>query len=123
MRRVPTRSGSSRRPRWAEWNGRYRDDIRRFWRGDPGCTGALATRLTGSSDLYLRDGRKPFHSINFMTSHDGFTLNDLVSYAQRHNEENGEGGPGRVRARTGATTTAWKGRARIPPSRPSASGR
>ena len=78
--------------RWAEWNDRFRDDLRRFWRGDPGGTGALATRLTGSSDLYLRDGRKPFHSINFMTSHDGFTLNDLVSYAQRHNEENGEGG-------------------------------
>ena len=76
--------------RWAEWNDRFRDDTRRFWRGDPGCTGALATRLTGSSDLYLRDGRKPFHSINFITSHDGFTLNDLVSYAQRHNEENGE---------------------------------
>jgi glycogen operon protein len=78
--------------RWAEWNDRFRDDVRRFWRGDPGCTGALATRLTGSSDLYRRDGRKPFHSINYATSHDGFTLNDLVSYARRHNEENGEGG-------------------------------
>ena len=78
--------------RWAEWNDRFRDDVRRFWRGDPGCTGALATRLTGSSDLYLRDGRKPFHTINFVTSHDGFTLNDLVSYAAKHNEENGEGG-------------------------------
>ncbi|MCX7032094.1 MAG: glycogen debranching protein GlgX [Spirochaetes bacterium] len=78
--------------RWAEWNDRFRDDTRRFWRGDPGCTGAVATRLTGSADLYLRDGRKPFHSINFVTSHDGFTLNDLVSYTRRHNEENGEGG-------------------------------
>jgi isoamylase len=78
--------------RWAEWNDRFRDDARRFWRGDPGCTGALATRLTGSSDLYRRDGRKPFHSINHAASHDGFTLNDLVSYARRHNEENGEGG-------------------------------
>ena len=78
--------------RWAEWNDRFRDDLRRFWRGDPGGTGAVATRLTGSSDLYLRDGRKPFHSINFITSHDGFTLNDLVSYEHRHNEENGEGG-------------------------------
>ena len=78
--------------RWAEWNDRFRDDVRRFWRGDPACTGAVATRLTGSSDLYLRDGRKPFHSINFVTSHDGFTLNDLVSYAERHNEENGEDG-------------------------------
>jgi isoamylase len=76
--------------RWAEWNDRFRDDMRRFWRGDPAATGAVATRLTGSSDLYLRDGRKPFHSINFVTSHDGFTLNDLVSYAERHNEANGE---------------------------------
>ncbi len=76
--------------RWAEWNDRYRDDIRRFWRGDENCISSAATRLTGSSDLYLRDGRKPFHSINFLTSHDGFTLNDLVSYNVKHNEENGE---------------------------------
>lgn len=78
--------------RWAEWNDRYRDDVRKFWRGDSGERRHLATRLTGSSDLYLRDGRKPFHSINFITSHDGFTLNDLVSYEQKHNEENGEEG-------------------------------
>jgi isoamylase len=77
--------------RWAEWNDRYRDDVRSFWRGDPGTVPRLATRLTGSSDLYLRDGRKPFHSINFVTSHDGFTLNDLVSYERKHNEANGEG--------------------------------
>ncbi|UCF96954.1 MAG: glycogen debranching protein GlgX [Spirochaetaceae bacterium] len=77
--------------RWAEWNDRFRDHVRRFWRGDPGFTSDLATRLTGSADLYLRDGRKPFHSINFVTSHDGFTLNDLVSYSQKHNEANGEG--------------------------------
>jgi len=77
--------------RWAEWNDRFRDDVRRFWRGDPGSVSAFATRLAGSSDLYLRDGRKPFHSINFVTSHDGFTLNDLVSYQRKHNEENGEG--------------------------------
>lgn len=76
--------------RWAEWNGRYRDDIRRFWRGDSGTLGALATRFAGSSDLYLRDGRAPFHSINFITSHDGFTLNDLVSYNRKHNFDNGE---------------------------------
>ncbi len=76
--------------RWAEWNGRYRDDVRHFWRGDPGLVGALATRFTGSSDLYLRDGRAPFHSINFITSHDGFTMNDLVSYNQKHNQANGE---------------------------------
>ena len=77
--------------RWAEWNDRFRDDVRRFWRGDAKSVSSLATRLAGSSDLYLRDGRKPFHSINFLTSHDGFTLNDLVSYARKHNEENGEG--------------------------------
>ncbi|HUW39712.1 MAG TPA: glycogen debranching protein GlgX [Rectinemataceae bacterium] len=77
--------------RWAEWNDRYRDDVRRFWRGDAGAIRNFATRITGSSDLYLRDGRKPFHSINFITAHDGFTLNDLVSYEHKHNEVNGEG--------------------------------
>lgn len=76
--------------RWAEWNDRYRDDVRLFWRGDTGMTHHFATRLTGSSDLYLRNGRKPFHSVNFVTAHDGFTLNDLVSYNGKHNEENGE---------------------------------
>jgi glycogen operon protein len=76
--------------RWAEWNDRFRDDIRRYWRGDPQLTRSLATRLSGSSDLYLRDGRKPFHSINFISSHDGFTLKDLVSYNNKHNENNGE---------------------------------
>jgi len=76
--------------RWAEWNDRYRDNIRKYWRGDPKENRHLATRLSGSSDLYLRDGRKPFHSINFITSHDGFTLKDLVSYNGKHNEENGE---------------------------------
>ncbi len=77
--------------RWAEWNGRYRDDVRRFWRGDAGMLGALATRLCGSSDLYKRTGRPPSCSINFITSHDGFTLNDLVTYKDKHNEANGEG--------------------------------
>ena len=76
--------------RWAEWNDRYRDDLRHYWRGDSKQTRHLATRLSGSSDLYLRDGRKPFHSVNFITSHDGFTLRDLVSYEKKHNEENGE---------------------------------
>jgi glycogen operon protein len=76
--------------RWAEWNDRYRDDVRKYWRGDAREARHLATRLSGSSDLYLRDGRKPFHSINFVTSHDGFTLRDLVSYEHKHNEENGE---------------------------------
>jgi isoamylase len=83
--------GSFATLRWAEWNGRYRDDVRRFWRGDFAQTGHLATRLAGSSDLYANDGRQPFHSINFVTSHDGFTLNDLVSYRDKHNEANGEG--------------------------------
>lgn len=82
--------GSFANRRWAEWNGRYRDDARRFWRGDPGTIGALATRLAGSSDLYASSGRRPYHSINFITSHDGFTLSDMVSYAYKHNEENGE---------------------------------
>jgi glycogen operon protein len=77
--------------RWAEWNGRYRDDVRRLWRGDPGMLGAFATRISGSSDLYEHGGRYPYSSINFITSHDGFTLNDLVSYKHKHNEANGEG--------------------------------
>jgi glycogen operon protein len=76
--------------RWAEWNDRFRDEVRKYWRGDPHEVRHLATRISGSSDLYLRDGRKPFHSINFVTSHDGFTLWDLVSYNNKHNDENGE---------------------------------
>ena len=76
--------------RWSEWNGRYRDDIRRFWRGEPGLAGALATRVCGSSDLYQSSGRLPRHSVNFVTCHDGFTLWDLVSYNRKHNEANGE---------------------------------
>jgi isoamylase len=76
--------------RWCEWNGRYRDDIRKFWRGEPGFAGALATRLAGSSDLYQGRGRRPWHSVNFITCHDGFTLHDLVSYNGKHNGANGE---------------------------------
>ena len=76
--------------RWMEWNGRYRDDVRRFIRGDRGMVGAFATRLFGSADLYQDDGREPYHSVNFVTCHDGFTLQDLVSYNQKHNWENGE---------------------------------
>jgi glycogen operon protein len=83
--------GSFGQLRWAEWNGRYRDDVRRFWRGDYGMSGPLATRLAGSSDLYQAGGRQPYHSINFITSHDGFPLSDLVSYQEKHNEANGEG--------------------------------
>jgi glycogen operon protein len=76
---------------WAEWNAEYRDAVRRFWKGDGGLAGALAYRLTGSSDLYERNGRRPYASINFITSHDGFTLHDLVSYNEKHNDANGEG--------------------------------
>jgi isoamylase len=75
---------------WAEWNGIYRDTVRRFWKGDEGQLSNFAYRLTGSSDLYQNDGRKPYASINFITAHDGFTLCDLVSYDQKHNEANGE---------------------------------
>jgi isoamylase len=76
--------------RWAEWNGKFRDDVRKFVRGDAGMVSALATRLLGSADLYLTSAREPYHSINFITSHDGFTMADLVSYSEKHNERNGE---------------------------------
>ena len=76
---------------WAEWNGKFRDDMRCFWKGDSHKTGAFATRLAGSSDLFKWNGRNPFHSVNFITSHDGFSLNDLVSYNEKHNEANLEG--------------------------------
>jgi glycogen operon protein len=75
---------------WAEWNGKYRDAVRGFWRGDERHAAEIAYRLTGSSDLYQHDGRKPYASINFVTAHDGFTLADLVSYEEKHNEANGE---------------------------------
>jgi isoamylase len=75
---------------WAEWNGKYRDTVRRFWKGDTGQLSDFAYRLTGSSDLYQNDGRKPSASINFITAHDGFTLCDLVSYNEKHNEANGD---------------------------------
>src|SRR4051812_30988912 len=78
-------------PLWTEWNGRYRDAVRDFWRGAPGTVGEFASRLTGSSDLYQSNGRRPHASINFVTAHDGFTLHDLVSYEHKHNEANGEG--------------------------------
>jgi isoamylase len=76
--------------RWREWNGRFRDDVRRFWSGDEGMMGSFASRIGGSSDLYLGSGKGPASSLNFVTCHDGFTLNDLVSYKQKHNDENGE---------------------------------
>ena len=75
---------------WTEWNGKYRDDVRTFWRSEPGTINEMAYRLTGSSDLYGDDGRKAYASINFITAHDGFTLHDLVSYNEKHNEANGE---------------------------------
>ncbi|HEX4015963.1 MAG TPA: glycogen debranching enzyme, partial [Frankiaceae bacterium] len=75
---------------WTEWNGKYRDTVRDFWRGEGSTIGEFASRLTGSSDLYEGNGRKPFASINFVTAHDGFTLHDLVSYNDKHNEANGE---------------------------------
>jgi isoamylase len=77
-------------PLWAEWNGRYRDVVRRYWKGDDGQLAELGYRLTGSSDLYQRDGRHPTASINFITAHDGFTLHDLVTYSEKHNEANKE---------------------------------
>ncbi|GGJ26429.1 glycogen operon protein GlgX homolog [Streptomyces brasiliensis] len=78
-------------PLWSEWNGRYRDAVRDFWRAEPGSLGEFASRLTGSSDLYQRSRRRPRASVNFVTAHDGFTLRDLVSYNDKHNEANGEG--------------------------------
>ena len=77
-------------PLWTEWNGKYRDTVRDFWRGEPASLGEFAARFTGSSDLYEADNRRPIASINFVTAHDGFTLDDLVSYNDKHNEANGE---------------------------------
>ncbi len=79
-------------PLWTEWNGKYRDTVRDFWRGEHATLPEFASRLTGSSDLYLDDGRRPVASVNFVTAHDGFTLADLVSYDHKHNEANGEDG-------------------------------
>jgi isoamylase len=78
-------------PQWTEWNGKFRDTVRDFWRGEPATLGEFAARLTGSADLYENSGRRPVASINFVTAHDGFTIHDLVSYNEKHNEANGEG--------------------------------
>ena len=83
--------GSFSERRWAEWNGQYRDDVRRFWRGDDGVLGRFAQRICGSADIYSKSGKGPESSINFITCHDGFTLHDLVSYRRKHNEPNGHG--------------------------------
>ena len=77
-------------PQWTEWNGRFRDTVRDFWRGESQALGEFATRMTGSADLYEHSGRRPVASVNFVTAHDGFTLRDLVSYDDKHNEANGE---------------------------------
>jgi glycogen operon protein len=82
--------GSFSKRRWAEWNGHYRDEVRRFWRGDDGMLGLFAQRICGSADIYTKSGKGPEGSVNFVTCHDGFTLNDLVSYSDKHNEANGE---------------------------------
>ncbi len=82
--------GSFSERRWAEWNGPYRDDVRRFWRGDDGMLGVFTSRICGSADIYTNSGKGPEGSINFVTCHDGFTLNDLVSYGAKHNQANGE---------------------------------
>jgi glycogen operon protein len=82
--------GSFQNHLWSDWNGRFRDDVRLFWRGDPGMVGNFASRICGSADLYQRSGKEPVNSINFITCHDGFTMNDLVSYNTKHNEANGE---------------------------------
>ncbi|ANS77906.1 Glycogen debranching enzyme [Serinicoccus hydrothermalis] len=79
-------------PLWTEWNGKYRDVVRDYWRGAPATMGEFASRITGSSDLYEQSGRRPYASINFVVAHDGFTLADLVTYNEKHNEANGEGG-------------------------------
>ena len=109
--------------RWAEWNGRYRDDVRRFVKGEPRAGRRAWPRGSpAASDLYQASGHLPINSVNFITCHDGFTLNDLVSYNEKHNDANGEGN------RDGATTTtagtaASRGRPTIPASRRSASAR
>ncbi len=77
-------------PQWTEWNGKYRDTVRDYWRGEPATLDEFASRLTGSADLYEHTGRRPVASINFVIAHDGFTLRDLVSYNEKHNEANGE---------------------------------
>ncbi len=105
--------GSFPSDRFSEWNGRYRDDMRKFWRGDAGLLGTFATRLAGSADLYDRDGQSPLKSINFITCHDGFTLADLVTYERKRNEANGEDNRdgeqhnlGRIYGAEGPTTDA-----------------
>ena len=111
--------GSFLERRWAEWNGRYRDDVRRFWRGDDGMLGLFASRICGNADIYTRSGKGPESSINFVTCHDGLHLNDLVSYQQKHNDANGNNNHDGATT-TSATTTAWKVKRTIPDKKPGA---
>ena len=97
-------------PGWAEWNGAFRDCVRRFWRGDPGQVPELASRLTGSSDIYAPSGRRTYASVNFVTCHDGFTLTDLVSFDEQAQRGQRRGQPGRDRRRTSAATGASRAR-------------
>ena len=106
---------------WTEWNGKYRDAVRRFWKGEGGMASEFATRLAGSSDLYEHSGRKPYASINFVTCHDGFNLQDLVSYEKKHNEANGEDNK-EVPTTTKAGTAAPRGRRTTRPSMPCGGG-
>jgi glycogen operon protein len=101
--------GSFSKRRWSEWNGHYRDEVRRFWRGDDGLLGLFAQRISGSADIYSQTGKGPECSINFITCHDGFTLNDLVSYNGKHNEANGENGQDGVNANYSANYGAEGG--------------
>ncbi len=104
--------GSFSQRRWAEWNGRFRDDVRRFWRGDPGMLGRFASRICGSADSIPRSGKGPEGSINFVTCHDGFTLNDLVSYGESTTRPTANT-TATAPTRTSARTTASRARRRI----------
>ena len=106
--------GSFSERRWAEWNGRYRDDVRRFWRGDDGMLAAFASRICGSEDIYAKSGKGPESSINFITCHDGFTLNDLVSYRGKAQPAPTGRTTATARMTITAPTTASKGRRRMP---------
>ncbi len=103
-------------PQWTEWNGKYRDTVRDYWRGESATLDEFASRLTGSADLYEHTARRPVASINFVIAHDGFTLRDLVSYNEKHNDANGEGQPATARATTGHGTAASKARPTTPRS-------
>ena len=106
--------GSFAGDRWSEWNGRFRDDVRSFVKGDPGLTGSVTQRFLASPDIYGAQRRPPQTTINFVTCHDGFTLNDLVTYSHKHNDDNGEGSRDGADDNRSTGTAAWKGRPTIP---------